>query len=212
MTLFRSDARPPAWCELDGFEIITLARGQSVRRTPGARERLIGALGTVQLRRGARSLLLKEAQFVDIDPMQGDPADGEYVVEGHADTAQFVRLSGHWGQELGGCGIFRVRPGSGDKGDPVGYRKNTAIDRHYHDCDEYWIVLEGAGDAVVDDRPSRMGPGDCLAIGMGHPHDFPWVEQDVKAVFFETTLQGRKRTGHLWNHTHGPAQPLPERI
>lgn len=209
MTVFRSEDTPPAWCELRQFEIIPLARDEAVSRTPSARtERLIGTLGTVQLRRGRRSLLIKEGQFVDIDP-----ADGEWTAEGHADAAQFVRLCGAWGEELAGCGIFRVRPGSGpERGDAVFYPKNTTIDRHYHDCDEYWIVLEGTGQVVVDDRHSRVAPGDCLAIGMGHPHDFPWVVDDVKAVFFETTLQGRKRTGHLWTRTHGPAQPVPERI
>jgi hypothetical protein len=24
-------------------------------------------------------------------------------------------------------------------------------------------------------------------------------------VYFETTLRRQKRTGHLWQHTHGPA-------
>jgi mannose-6-phosphate isomerase-like protein (cupin superfamily) len=55
-------------------------------------------------------------------------------------------------------------------------------------------------------------PGDCVTIGMGHHHDFPLIDAPVKAVFFETTLEGAKRVGHLWNHTHGLAQPKPERI
>lgn len=209
MTIFRSDETPPSWCELERFEIISLSRDQSVSRRPDTRtERLIGTLGTCQLRRGGRTLLLKEGQFVDLDPQAG-----EWSMTGHADDSQFVRLSGHWGDDIAGCGIFRVReaPPNG-KGDPVTYPKNTAIDRHYHDCDEFWIVLEGTGEVVVDDRHEKIGPGGCLCIGMGHAHDFPLVEQDVKAVFFETTLQGRKRTGHLWNHTHGAAQPQPERI
>ena len=48
--------------------------------------------------------------------------------------------------------------------------------------------------------------------GMGHQHDLAMVSEPVKAVFFETALEGRKRLGHLWNHTHGPAEPKPERI
>jgi len=47
---------------------------------------------------------------------------------------------------------------------------------------------------------------------MGHHHDFPLVATPVRAVFFETTLGGARRRGHLWNHTHGPAHPQPERI
>lgn len=210
MTTFRTGETPPAWCELTGFEIIDLARDQAVTREPSDKtERLIGTLGTVQLRQGGRSLLLKAAQFIDIDP-----AAGPYTVEGHADTCGFIRLRGHWGSELGGCGLFGVARSiePETKGDKVTYEKHTAIDSHYHDCDEYWIVLQGSGEAVVGGRWDHMRPGDCLCIGMGHHHDFPRIEADVKAVFFETTLQGRKRTGHLWDHTHGKAVPQPERV
>jgi len=210
MTVIRTDQNPPGWCELQAFEIVDLPRGGSVARTPQtARERLIGTAGTTQLRQAGRSLLLKEAQFIDIDP-----ALGPWTMLGTTDSAGFVRLCGNWGNELGGCGIFRVRPVTTPeiKGDPVEYRKNTAVDRHYHDCDEYWIVLEGSGEVVVDDRHSPVAPGDCLCIGMGHTHDFALTETEVKAVFFETTLQGRMRTGHLWNHTHGLAEPAAERV
>ena len=30
--------------------------------------------------------------------------------------------------------------------------------------------------------------------------------------FFETTLDGQKRRGHLWNHMHGLAQPQADRV
>ena len=93
------------------------------------------------------------------------------------------------------------------------YRKNTAIDRHYHDCDEYWIVLEGNGEVVVDDRHAQRRPR-RLPVHRHGPSARLSRSSDgeVKAVFFETTLQGRKRTGHLWNHTHGPAEPVPGRV
>ncbi len=209
MTVFRSNQKPPAWCELQEFEIFPLARDDVVARKPATQsERLIGTFGTCQLRRGNKTLLLKEGQFVDIDT-----GAGEWTMSGHADQAQFVRLVGAWGDDISGCGIFRVRRSDdSNKGDPVNYPKHTSIDRHYHDCDEYWIILEGAGEVVVDDRHAHVEIGDCLCIGTGHPHDFPLIESDVKAVFFETTLYGRKRTGHLWNHTHGPAQPMPGRV
>lgn len=210
MTTFRTGATAPAWTELTGFEVLDLARDQAITRAPNTpAERLIVSAGTVQFRQDGRSLLLKPAQFLDVDP-----AAGPWTVVGQTDPAGFVRLSGHWGQELGGCGLFGlVRTSTPEtKGDPVAYPKHTGVDSHYHDCDEYWIVLQGEGEAVVGDQHDRMRPGDCLCIGMGHHHDFPIIDSEVKAVFFETTLQGRKRTGHLWNHTHGPAVPQPERV
>ena len=128
--------------------------------------------------------------------------------------AQIVRLSGTWGEDVAGCGIFRVanQENPKDIGDPVDYPKTTSVDAHYHDCDEYWIVLEGACTIGRRRSPHGDGAGDCLPIGMGHHHDMPRVASPVKAVFFETTLEGEKRVGHLWNHTHGRAQPMPERV
>lgn len=79
-------------------------------------------------------------------------------------------------------------------------------------CDEYWIVLEGTGVAVSEGKHYAVGPGDCLATGMGHHHDFPTASAPVHAVYFETTLGGERRRGHLWNHTHGPAQPRLDRV
>jgi mannose-6-phosphate isomerase-like protein (cupin superfamily) len=210
MTTFRSGQAAPAWCELTGFETFALETGEAVSRTPDTQaERLIGTLGTVQLRYPGSSLLLKPAQFIDIDPQAG-----AWTVVGQTSPSGFVRLSGHWGRELGGSGLFGVSrtDAAETKGDPVSYDKHTAIDSHYHDCDEYWIVLQGSGRAVVGGRWDRMQPGDCLCIGMGHHHDFPQIDTEVKAVFFETTLQGQKRTGHLWNHTHGPAIPQQDRV
>ena len=126
--------------------------------------------------------------------------------------AKIVRLMGHWGEELGGCGIFQTRnePDPSDKGDPVDYPKSTSIDRHYHDCDEYWIGLEGWGEAVVGGLRLPFGAGECVPIRTGHHHDLPNAPDGIRALFFETTLTGRKRVGHLWEHTHGPAVPQAE--
>jgi mannose-6-phosphate isomerase-like protein (cupin superfamily) len=89
----------------------------------------------------------------------------------------------------------------------VRYPKSTAIDRHYHDCDEYWIVLAGRATVVVGDDAAEMVPGDCLCIGMGRHHDMPQAPEPVMAVYFETSLERQRRVGHLWEHTHGRAVP-----
>jgi mannose-6-phosphate isomerase-like protein (cupin superfamily) len=93
----------------------------------------------------------------------------------------------------------------------VDYAKETRFDSHYHDCDEYWIVFEGRGVAVSEGRSYEVGPGDCIATGMGHHHDFPQAFEPVRAVYFETTMEGQKRRGHLWDHTHGLAKPKADR-
>jgi mannose-6-phosphate isomerase-like protein (cupin superfamily) len=73
-------------------------------------------------------------------------------------------------------------------------------------------VLEGGGTVRVGKRAYEVGVGDCFAIGLGHSHDFSTVTEPVKAVFFETTLEGAKRIGHLWAHTHGASRPAAERV
>lgn len=70
----------------------------------------------------------------------------------------------------------------------------------------------GRGTAVSEGKHYAVGPGDCVATGMGHHHGFPLVAEPVRAVCFETALEGRKRRGHLWNHTHGPAEPRADRV
>jgi mannose-6-phosphate isomerase-like protein (cupin superfamily) len=210
MTIFRPNQTAPAWCELRDFEMLDLADGQAVeqqRKHPA--ERLLVTSGTTQVMLPGRSVVLKERQFLDI----GD-AD-RWTLIGRSSPARLARLSGRWGADLGGCGIFTVENTEHpvNTGDPASHRKITSVDVHFHDCDEYWIVIEGRGTAWISGNFFPLVPGDCLPIGMGHHHDFPTVEQGpVRAIFFETTLEGKQRVGHLWAHTHGPAEPRPERI
>ena len=209
MPVFRQDDTPPDWCELRGFAVIDVARGETVGGEGRAvRERLLVTRGLVQVSFADASQVLREGQFLDLPPEVS-----MWAVLAARD-AQIVRLSGRWGNELGGCGIFGAANVANpvNTGDPVAYEKTTSVDSHYHDCDEYWIILEGGGTVVVGDRPMAVSPGDCVPIGLGHHHDLATVTEPVKAVYFETTLQGEKRIGHLWNHTHGPARPRPDRI
>lgn len=188
----------PGWCELEWFEIVTHTAG----------------VGRVwQARHAANKLVVVEGncRIGDISVDVGGSVDvsaGDHAVVSDG-AATVVELGGHWGADFGGAGIFGVvrADEQNDAGDPTEYPKHTNFDRHYHDCDEYWIVVTGSGTASSEDVLYEVGPGDCVATRMGHHHDFPLVEQPVRAVFFETTMDGRKRRGHLWEHTHGPAEP-----
>lgn len=209
MPVFRQSDTPPDWCELSGFAVMDLpAGGVAELHRRAAKERLLVTRGSAQVRFGHASQVLREGQFLDLPP----GADDWTILA--ARDAQVTGLSGRWGDELGGCGIFRAvnEDAPVNAGDPVAYPKTTSVDSHYHDCDEYWIVLEGAGEVVVGDRRHDVRAGDCVPIGLGHHHDLPTVTAPVKAVYFETTLEGEKRVGHLWNHTHGLARPRAERV
>jgi len=210
MPLFHGGmAEAPTWYELTDFAIVTLAAGEGrtfARRA--ARERLLIADGRCRV---AFDHEEHEAAAGDKYLIPDDVA--AYTVTAVAEPATLIPLGGTWGDETGDWGLFAVdEEDVPERGDPTDYPKRTRIDNHYHDCDEYYLILSGAGTVVSEGRHYQVGPGDCVATGMGHHHDFPLVTAPVRAAFFETTLGGERRRGHLWNHTHGPARPQPERV
>lgn len=200
--IVRQDAPFPAWCEVKSFSQLELAAGATASfAVRGPRGRLLATAGSFQVRQGDRSQVLREGQFIELEAGTGS-------IGRAGGPAQAVLFDGAWGDELGGCGVFRAEnvPSPSDRGDRVTYPKRTNIDAHYHDCDEYWVLLEGRAEVVLDGEHANMRPGDCFLIPMGAMHDMPDASEPVKAVYFETTLRGQKRTGHLWQHTHGPAK------
>ena len=210
MPLFRDGmAAAPAWCELTSFEIVELPAGATrdfARTAP--HERLLVASGSCRVAHGG-----EETDAMAGAKLELAGSDDHFAVLEVRQPATLVHLRGTWGDETGGWGLFRVEEIADpvERGDPVTYPKRTRIDNHYHDCDEYYIILEGRGTVASEGRHYQVGPGDCVATSMGHHHDFPLVSEPVTAVFFETTLGGQRRRGHLWNHTHGEAQPQPGR-
>jgi len=210
LPIFRSGEPVPGWGELHGFDIVDLSPGQDHRYERLApREKLIVGRGACRVRVESEEHDATVGAQFDLSA----PGVAFEAIEAREPTT-LIRMAGTWGDDLGGSGLFGVRVSDDphDRGDPVGYPKQTDFDAHFHDCDEYWIVFAGAGVAVTEGEHYDVGPGDCVATGMGHHHDFPTVSQPVQAVFFETTLEGQKRRGHLWEHTHGPAEPKPERV
>lgn len=209
MPVFRSGVKPPTWCQLRGFEIVHLSPGQKHAFTrKEEQEKLIVGAGVCRLAFGGRAVQACEGGNFDL------PEEGAFSVDGVEEACTLIRMSGCWHGELGGSGLFAGRRSTApqDKGDPVDYAKHTDFDRHFHDCDEYWIVFEGEGVAYSEGKPYNLGPGDCLATGRGHHHDLPQIQSPLRAVYFETTLEGRQRRGHLWEHTHGPAEPVADRV
>jgi mannose-6-phosphate isomerase-like protein (cupin superfamily) len=175
----------------------------------GRKEKLIVGKGACRIKAAGEIVQAEAKANLDLNV-----PDGCFEVIEVLSDCTLIRMCGRWGNEIGGSGIFSGTKSDApqDNGDPVEYPKETNFDCHYHDCDEYWIIFEGSGVAVSEGQFYEMNPGDCLATGMGHHHDLPRVHVSVKAVYFETTLEGEKRRGHLWEHTHGKAQPKRERI
>jgi mannose-6-phosphate isomerase-like protein (cupin superfamily) len=214
MPVFRSGDQIPAWCELRHFEIVHLKPDEerSFDRT-FPKEKLIVLEGECDVTHlGEVTRAQRKAKF---DLQENDPPLAVKGVAGLDDTI-VVRLCGTWGDVTGGSGIFQVvTPKPEDRivrGDAVTYPKTTSFDNHFHDCDEYWIVYQGRGVVISEGITYEVQPGDCIATGMGHHHDFPHAYEPVRSAFFETTIQGAKRHGHLWDYQHGLAQPDPVRV
>jgi mannose-6-phosphate isomerase-like protein (cupin superfamily) len=210
MPVFRSGkGLAPAWCELEYFEIINLPKGGWHTFTRDAKqEKLIVCQGRCRVAYNGRTVDAEKGANLDLGP------DGRFEVIEVSEDAVLVRMCGRWGDEVGGSGVFSgaAVDNPTDPGDPVTYPKSTNFDNHFHDCDEYWIVYQGRALAVSEGKEYEIGPGDCLATGMGHHHDLPQVYEPLRAIYFETTMEGRKRIAHLWEHTHGPAEPVAKRV
>jgi mannose-6-phosphate isomerase-like protein (cupin superfamily) len=210
MPVFQSSTKSiPDWCELHSFEIVQLAPGEThsfERRSP--KEKLIVAEGSCAI--------TFAVETVDVIPRANlDLPEGAagFVVSATQGPTILIWMSGIWGDQIGGSGQFSVDPSDqpNDSGDPHNYPQQTNFDRHYHDCDEYWIIYGGRGVAYSEEKRYEIKAGDCVATGMGHHHDIPIVYETIKGVYFETTLEGQKRLGHLWDHRHGIAQPKMDR-
>ena len=213
MPVFRSGkGLAPAWCEMEFFEIVTLkeADGHVFDRI-GAKEKLILAKGRCTIAWQGQRVVADGFANVDLFG-----PNGQFKVEDVTGDVELVRMCGRWGDEVGSSGVGVISVVTPDElvvcGTPVDYEKDTHFDNHYHDCDEYWIILEGRGTAVSEGKAFEVGPGDCIVTGMGHHHDFPKVAEPVRIAYIETTMEGAKRRGHLWDPRDGEALPVPERV
>ncbi|MQA82770.1 MAG: cupin domain-containing protein [Streptosporangiales bacterium] len=71
------------------------------------------------------------------------------------------------------------------------------FDRHYHDCDEYWLVFAGRAKVSSEGVEYEVGPGDIVCTRAGDEHDVLEVYEDLEAFFFEDALPPGGRAGHL---------------
>lgn len=208
MPVFTSHQSPPEWCELREFGIHDVPDGECIEFPPGhARSLFICTAGALELlHAGTRIPLALGVPF--------ELTRAVAVTIKTSGASQLVRVAGRWTQ-TSGAGIFTVRNGPPAAGDPPSFGgKSTPFDNHYHDCDEYWIFLDGSALVCSEGQTHRVSPGDCVATGMGWHHDVLRCERDsgIRAVWFEAALEGRRRPGHLYDSVHGPAEPQLARV
>jgi mannose-6-phosphate isomerase-like protein (cupin superfamily) len=72
------------------------------------------------------------------------------------------------------------------------------FDCHFHDCDEYWVVVEGQARIRVGDAEYDAAPGDVVCTPAGTMHDVLACNgTDLLLVWFEGELPPGGRPGHL---------------
>lgn len=77
------------------------------------------------------------------------------------------------------------------------------FDRHFHDCNEYWIVFAGKAKVMSEEKEYYLQRGDILCTRAGDEHDILEVYEDLELVWFEDATPPGGRTGHL--HRDGDA-------
>ena len=95
------------------------------------------------------------------------------------------------------AGIFTVEP-------------NGRFDRHYHDCDEYWLFFRGKGVVLVGDDTYPVESGDIVCTRAGVDHDVVGVVDTLQAFWFEGATPPGGRIGHLHRTEEAAAgHPVP---
>lgn len=184
----------PKWSEIKFYKIEHLSRDNSKifeKISPKLVLFIVEGQGWIKF--SGEKILVKEGDFL---PVNFD----KYRIAPMSSYVRFVTIGGDWGSETGTCGVFQLstNPDPINRGDPVNYNRNTRFDNHFHDCDEYWIIVKGKGKAVSEGKFYNLEPGICIATKRGQHHDIPWIEKTLLGVWFETTLYGKKRRGHLY--------------
>ncbi|HMJ02072.1 MAG TPA: cupin domain-containing protein [Conexibacter sp.] len=70
-------------------------------------------------------------------------------------------------------------------------------DRHFHDCDEYWLIAGGAALVEVDGERQRIAAGDVLCIERGRLHDIVELYAPLRAFWLEGPVVPGGRAGSL---------------
>jgi quercetin dioxygenase-like cupin family protein len=68
---------------------------------------------------------------------------------------------------------------------------------HFHDANEYWVIVEGRGIATSEGLEYELGPGDMLQTRAGDEHSLVVTERMV-AVYLYGVMPPDGRFGYLY--------------
>ncbi|MGE5351512.1 MAG: cupin domain-containing protein [Acidobacteriota bacterium] len=187
--------KAPSWSEMEYFEIIEVPRNTILSfQRHSAKEKLFTGAGNCRL--------VTDEEKRDLN--YGDMADVHsdiFHISAFETPVTLIRVGGNWDSDTGDSGVFSMdkSPEAKNTGDEADYGRNTLFDNHYHDCDEFWIIFKGHALVYSEGKPYEIARGDCVATKRGEHHDIAVINETLHGVYFETTLKGPKRKGHLHN-------------
>jgi mannose-6-phosphate isomerase-like protein (cupin superfamily) len=72
----------------------------------------------------------------------------------------------------------------------------SSSEKHYHDCDVWWIIVNGIARVHDSGKNIEAGPGDMIFTPAGDLHRIEGITM-VTYVWIEGPLKGQKRKGQL---------------
>jgi mannose-6-phosphate isomerase-like protein (cupin superfamily) len=72
----------------------------------------------------------------------------------------------------------------------------ASSEKHFHDCDVWWIIVNGIARVHDSGNDIEAGPGDMIFSPAGDIHRIEGITM-VTYVWIEGPLKGRKRKGQL---------------
>jgi len=70
------------------------------------------------------------------------------------------------------------------------------FDRHFHDCNEYWLICTGKAKVWIDGRSFYVRDGDIVCLQAGLEHDVLELYEPIVGYHFETATPAGGKTGH----------------
>ena len=79
------------------------------------------------------------------------------------------------------------------------------VEPHFHDCEEFWFVLEGKAKVMTEGREYVVQTGDVVCTRMGDEHAILRIlEAPYRQVWVACNLRGARRKGHLHRAPDAP--------
>ena len=76
------------------------------------------------------------------------------------------------------------------------FKAGEECDYHYHDCDEFWFLLQGRMAVIENGKEDVLEQGDTLYTPRGLEHSLRAITDTVH-FWCALELKGEKRAGHL---------------